>query len=307
MCTISTATPAATDGSPRAVRKQSSGRSRFPPAASASPATSCDEPGPRRDRAREPRLDLRHVRRDAGRRVHLRERHSTATPGVQRDDRAAEQAEAHVAEPVPAHAARASASASGNRFTDAGRYVYAEPPGSTLPSSGTIRSNQSEKNGRRMPRGCVISRIARRPPGRRTRRSSRQPELEVGDVAHAEADRGRVEGAVVERQREQVAAHPVDLRALAARALEHALGEVEAGHCGRARPSGRRAQGRRCRTRRRARASPGWTTASAASRRQRHVEPDGHHAVHQVVDRRDPVEHRADGVGRERHAAPTAG
>ena len=30
------------------------------------------------------------------------------------------------------------------------------------------------------------------------------------------------------------------------------------------------------------------------------VEPDGHHAVHQVVDGRDPVEHRADALGRER-------
>ena len=45
MCTISTATPAATDGSPRAVRKQSSGLSRFPPAASASPDTSSARPG----------------------------------------------------------------------------------------------------------------------------------------------------------------------------------------------------------------------------------------------------------------------
>ena len=46
-----------------------------------------------------------------------------------------------------------SCSASGNRRTLAGRYVYALPPGSTLPSSGTTRSNQSEKKGRRIPRG----------------------------------------------------------------------------------------------------------------------------------------------------------
>ena len=45
----------------------------------------------------------------------------------------------------------------------------------TRPSSGTTRSNQTSKNGRSSPRGCVISRIARRPPGRSTRRSSARP------------------------------------------------------------------------------------------------------------------------------------
>src|SRR5207302_842936 len=34
-----------------------------------------------------------------------------------------------------------------------------------------------------------------------------------------------------------------------------------------------------------------------------HVEPESHDPVHRVVDRRDAVEHRADGVGGERHAA----
>ena len=68
-CTSSTATPAASGGgSPRAVRKQRSGRSRFPPAASASFDDLGREPRPRRDRACEPRLDLGHVRREAGRR-----------------------------------------------------------------------------------------------------------------------------------------------------------------------------------------------------------------------------------------------
>src|SRR3954464_4229032 len=45
MCTVSTATPAATEGLSRAVRKQRSGRRRFPPAARASPATSWASPG----------------------------------------------------------------------------------------------------------------------------------------------------------------------------------------------------------------------------------------------------------------------
>ncbi len=38
-----------------------------------------------------------------------------------------------------------------------------------------MRSNQREKNGFNAPRGWVISRIASRPPGRRTRRSSTSP------------------------------------------------------------------------------------------------------------------------------------
>ena len=88
----------------------------------------------------------------------------------------------------------------------------------TLPRSGTIRSNQSEKNGLKIPRGCVISRIARRPPGRSTRRSSPRAALEVGDVADAEADGGHVERPVLERQREQVALDPLDGVGLAARA-----------------------------------------------------------------------------------------
>ena len=46
--------------------------------------------------------------------------------------------------------------------------------------------------------------------------------------------------------------------------------------------------------------SPGRTTAARGQPAPALVEPDGHDAVHHVVDRRDPVEHRADGVGRER-------
>src|SRR5207247_4456670 len=55
-----------------------------------------------------------------------------------------------------------------------------------------------------------------------------EPNLEVGDVAHAEADGRGVERAVREGQGEQIAAHPLDLVALAPRPLEHRLREVEA-------------------------------------------------------------------------------
>ncbi len=51
MCTSSTATPAGTDGSARAVRKQSSGRSRLPPADERLAGDLLREPRPRRDGA----------------------------------------------------------------------------------------------------------------------------------------------------------------------------------------------------------------------------------------------------------------
>src|SRR5207342_3605686 len=53
--------------------------------------------------------------------------------------------------------------------------------------------------------------------------------LEVGEVADAEPDRGRIERAVVERERERVALDPLDLARLPARPGEHALREVQAG------------------------------------------------------------------------------
>ena len=53
------------------------------------------------------------------------------------------------------------------------------------------------------------------------------PRVEILDVAHAEADGGGVERRVVERQREHVALHELDLGRLPPRALEHLLREVE--------------------------------------------------------------------------------
>ena len=127
-------------------------------------------------------------------------------------------------------------------------------------------------------------------------------EVEVGDVADAEADGCRVEGLVGEREREQVALHPVERR-LAARAGEHALREVEPGDPVRARLEiGDRevagAAGRVEHTVAGAHDRLGGVPAPAD------VEPGRHHAVHQVVDRRDAVEHRAHGVGRQRHGCP---
>ena len=59
-------------------------------------------------------------------------------------------------------------------------------------------------------------------PGRSTRAQLAPAALEVGDVADAEADGRRVEGAVLERQREQVALHPLDPRTTLARARARA-------------------------------------------------------------------------------------
>ena len=96
-----------------------------------------------------------------------------------------------------------------------------------------MRSNQSEKNG--FSSAARLRDLEDREPAAGTQHAAQlaQRELEVGDVAHAEADGRRVERRVGERQREHVALHPLERR-LAARALEHPLREVEAGDARRA-------------------------------------------------------------------------
>ena len=66
-----------------------------------------------------------------------------ATPCAARRSPPAKQPVPHVVE-AGSRSSAASSSGPGKRRTLAGRYVYAAPPGSTLPSSGTMRSNQSE-------------------------------------------------------------------------------------------------------------------------------------------------------------------
>ena len=161
--------------------------------------------------------------------------------------------------------------------------MYASPPGSTRPASGTTTSNQSRKNGCRIPRGRVISSTASLPPGRRTRRELPQPALEVGEVAHAEADGGGVELAVRERQRERVALHPLDRAGLAPRPLEHPLGEVEPDDSS-ASPLGldREVAGPAAGVEH---AISGPDDLADGEPPPAPVEPDGHDAVHDVVDR----------------------
>ena len=94
---------------------------------------------------------------------------------MQGDDPAGGEDPAHVAQPGADHDDPRSRGP-GNRFTELGRYEYAWSSPVTRPSSGTMRSNHSEKNvdsGGLV--GVVISRITTRPPGRTTRVISASP------------------------------------------------------------------------------------------------------------------------------------
>ena len=244
MCTSSTATPAAIDGSrPTGAReRQSSGRRRLPPAASASSPTARDEARmrvPPRGASRSS-TPSRYASRPGVSRIAsivAASRSSlTGLPECNATIPAASSRNRTFVEAVRARAASASASGRGNRRTLAGRYVYAEPPGSTLPSSGTTRSNQSRRTA---SSGAARLRdledrepaagpehppqLARAPPrgrrrcGRRSRPSPRRTTR------------------VLERKREHVALDPLDRRRLAPRPLEHPLGEVEPDDVARAR------------------------------------------------------------------------
>ena len=194
-----------------------------------------------------------------------------------------------------ARGARTGPRARGSGARSQGGTCTPSRPGSTLPASGTSTSNQSRKNGRRSPRGRVISSTASLPARPEDARSSRSPPSRSVEVADAEPDGRRVELAVPERQRERVAPHPLDRPRLAARPLEHALGEVE--------PDDPPAAPLRL-DREVAGAAAGVEHAIAgpddlatAEPPPAPVEPGRHHPVHHVVDRGDPVEHPADLVG----------
>ena len=275
MWTSSTATPAASGGALSArgeARKQRSGRSRLPPAASASPATAAARPGRRAVACASRCLERRHVAREPRRGVDGELRHAARSPCGWATIEPARSRKRTSVKPTSRSARRAPRRAGTAAPRRAGTGTP-PPPGKACPTSGTTRSNQSEKNGRSAPRGCVISRIASRPPGRSTRCSSRSAELEVGEVAGAEADRRRVERLIVERQREQVALRPSRPPADLRRARSSiALGEVEPGHVGRASAQvGEREVARAARGVEHAVA--GRTTAAAASRRQRRSSP----------------------------------
>ena len=119
-----------------------------------------------------------------------------------------------------------------------------------------------------------------------------QPAVEIGEVARAETDGDRVELSVAVGQIEGVALHPFDLRGLASRQVEHALGEIEAHH-GRSAPgqldgqvAGARGHVEGPRAGADLRAIHGPLAPAVVHAR-------GHHGVHAVVDTGDAVEHHA--------------
>ena len=124
-----------------------------------------------------------------------------------------------------------------------------------------------------------------------------QSAFEIREVPHAEADRRCVEVAFGKRKRERVALHPFDRARLLASALEHLRREVERDDATAATLS-----------------LDGEITRSAARvenaiSRPYHgvhgelapalIEAGRHHAVHDVVDGSDPIEHPAHRLGLE--------
>ena len=174
-------------------------------------------------------------------------------------------------------------SAPGKRHTLARRYVYAFPSGSTLPAAGRHVEPEAEERsedpgGARDLEHCDFL-------GRSTRLSSRRPTSRSSRLRNAEADGRCVELALLERQGEGVSLHPLDRPGLPTRALEHPLGEVEPDYL----PASLLGSHGEI-----ARATAGIEHAVSGPDDQRGgqpspalVEPHGHDAVHDVVDRGD--------------------
>ena len=210
---------------------------------------------------------------------------------VERDDRAAEQAKRDLRRTRTARGMPRAPRRRGTGGRSPGGTCRPSRPGSTLPSSGTIRSNQSEKNGRRSPRGWVISRIASRPPSRSTRRSSRRPSSRSATLRMPNPTVAASNVASSNGKCEQVALQPGDRARLPSRALEHPLGEVEAGDDAALALGGNReipgaAAGVE-------HAVAGLHDGGDRQAAPRLIEPDRHHPVHHVVHRRDPIEQAA--------------
>ena len=214
MCTISTATPAATDGSPS---RREEAEQRPQPLAAGRERLAGDllrEPRPRGDRPREPRLDLGHVRRRApASRAPARAVLIERPPCAARRSSRRAGGSARRRSPCVAHAARRAPRRSGTASPTPAGTCTPTPPGSTLPSSGTTRSNQSEKNGR--SDAARLRDLEDREPaaGRSTRRSSRNASSRSATLRTPKPTVAASNVAVRERQREHVALHPLELRA----------------------------------------------------------------------------------------------
>ena len=302
MWTSSTATPAASGRSlpPGDARKTSSGRSRLPPAASAS-----RRPPRRRPvaphRRLEPLLELVEVGLEAGNLADRGEHRHAPSPVCSATMPAGEGAVAGRPRSPRPRSAPASSSGPGKAAHARGQ-VRVGGSAAATPCRAAARPGRTRRGrtGRAAPVGVVISRIPSRPPATSTRR----------ELARAPARGRRRCGRRSRRSPRRTLASSngsasrspsthVD-PALAACALEHPRREVEPDDLSRRRPLARRPPGRRSRSRRRGRGRPGRTTVRRGDPPPALVEPGRHHAVHHVVDRRDPVEHRPHPVGRER-------
>jgi hypothetical protein len=134
-----------------------------------------------------------------------------------------------------------------------------------------------------------------------------QSALEIREIANAEAHRRRVELVLRERERERVTLNPLDRSRLSASAREHLRREIEADH-----PSAATL----CLDRKITRPTARIEHAIARPHDLADGEPapplvetHRHHAVHHVVDGRDPIEHAPDRLRLESprlvaHASP---
>ena len=233
MWTSSTAAPAATEArSPGgAARKTSSGRSRLPPAASASRADRGRRDPDALHRRLQPLLELLEVGVQPGRLADRRERVTPSPPrcAARRSRRRtvrhrtsskpgrAQQRRELVRAGEPAHARR--------QVRVRGAALQHLPEQRDEPVEPEPVERREHAAGLR-----DLEDRRRRPPGASTRRELGEPALEVGDVADAEPDRRRVEA-----RRPRTAARarrpgPTRSRVdFAPRALEHPRREVEPG------------------------------------------------------------------------------
>ena len=302
MCTSSTATPAATGGSRPggAERKTSSGPQALAAGGERLVADLGDDARMRADRPLEPLLELLEVGVEPRRLADLGERAHRAVPGVQRDDPAREAAGTRTS-PKPARAISAASSVRPGEAPDAGRQVRVgratwKQLAEQRHDSGRTRAGRRRERAARTrdledPEPAAGTQHAAELAQRRARRSStlRTPKPTVAaskppspNGSASRSPRTHSSSGALRRARSSIA-----------------LREVEAGHA--SHPLARAA------TREVAGAAAGVEHAVAGpdDRLGREpppapVEPGRHHAVHRVVDRRDPVEHRA---GRRRPAS----
>ena len=87
--------------------------------------------------------------------------------------------------------------------------------------------SQTRKKGASRPRGAVISRVPSRPPCAKDPAEFSDACREILDISHTEADGGRVEQHVSEREGEHVAVHELELGCPSSARARASVGEVE--------------------------------------------------------------------------------